>query len=167
MIRLVEPSQAYLDSYIAAYDEFAEAGVSTYGLTDARNVDVFAKFAAYRAACDLPPNRVGADYYWLVNDETMEFIGEISVRHELNDALRICGGHIGYAVRMSRWNMGWGTLMLKLALERAKARGIHRVLITCNDDNIASARVMEKNGLVLEDKVLAEGRLVRRYWKTL
>ena len=63
--------------------------------------------------------------------------------------------------------------MLQLALEIAKEMNLSRVLITCNDNNIASARVMEKNGFVLEDKVLVyseeDGKeiLTRRYWKTI
>ena len=46
-----------------------------------------------------------------------------------------------------------------------------RHLIACNNANVASARVMEKNGFVLEDKVpnVIGGKaiLTRRYWKTL
>ena len=63
------------------------------------------------------------------------------------------------------------TKMLALALEKAKAMGISPVLITCNDDNLASARVMEKNGFALGDKnmVSQDGKelLTRRYWKTI
>ena len=60
-----------------------------------------------------------------------------------------------------------------MALKIAKEMNLSRVLITCNDDNIASAHVMEKNGFVLEDKVLVfseeDGKeiLTRRYWKTI
>ena len=81
------------------------------------------------------------------------------------------GGHIGYGVRYSEWNKGYGTRMLALALERAKALGLSRVLITCNDDNLASARVMEKNGFTLEDTIPVtrdgETILTWRYWKTI
>ena len=61
--------------------------------------------------------------------------------------------------------------MLELALEKAKEMHISPVLITCNDDNIASARVMEKNGFTLRDKITVsrDGKvlLTRRYWKTI
>ena len=81
------------------------------------------------------------------------------------------GGHIGYGVRFSEWNKGYGTLMLSLALKKAKELKLERVLITCNDDNYASAKVMEKNGFTLADKVNVEEDgimyLTRRYWKTL
>lgn len=153
MIRLIEPCERYLKSYIGAYEEYAANGVSTYFFDDARAYDIFEKFDSYRNERDLKPGRVGADYYWLVDDENDHFIGEISIRHSLTDALERYGGHIGYGIRFSEWNKGYGTLMLKLALEKAKERGTTDVLITCDDDNIASARVMEKNGLVLHDKV--------------
>ena len=70
-------------------------------------------------------------------------------------------------IRSNEWGRGYGTLMLKLALEKAKARGLDKVLITCNDENLASARVMEKNGCVLENIIKVEGQTVRRYWRQL
>lgn len=171
MIKLIVPTEEYLPSYREAYEEFVRRGVSTYSFTDPSSCDIFAKFDRYRKALDLPPDRVGEDKYWLVDDEKAYFIGEIALRHRLNEALRQRGGHIGYAVRYGEWGRGYGTKMLALALEKAKERGISPVLITCNDDNLASARVMEKNGFTLADKVsLSEdGKpvLTRRYWKTI
>lgn len=167
MIILTKPEGKYLRSYMEAYDEFQAMGVSTFGLTDARACDIFEKFENYRLERNLKPDRVGSDSYWLVDDEKDYFIGEIHVRHRLNDTLRLRGGHIGYAIRYNEWGKGYGTEMLRLALPKAKARGVTKALITCNDANVASARVMEKNGFVLEDKVVAERILTRRYWKTL
>ena len=58
--------------------------------------------------------------------------------------------------------------MLGMALERAEKLGLKKVLITCNDDNFASIKVVEKNGAVLENKVTnkIKGKevLTRRYW---
>lgn len=106
-----------------------------------------------------------------MDEEARRFLGIIDIRHQLTDSLLRFGGHIGYAVRLGDWNKGYGTLMLSLALPHAKALGITRCLITCDDDNTASARVMEKNGFVLGDKVenLIDGQtvLTRRYWRTL
>lgn len=167
MIVLREPEEKYLKSYLEAYDEYAAQEISTYGMTDARSVDIFEKYDNYRHGRNLKPDRVGSDYYWLVDQERNYFIGEICIRHRLNDALRLRGGHIGYVIRYGEWGKGYGTLMLKLALEKAQARGLSKVLITCDDTNIASSRVMEHNGCVLEDKVVVEGVLNRRYWKTL
>lgn len=171
MVRLIVPNEEYLASYIDAFDEYVSNGVSTYSFTDASSCDIFAKFDRYRNERDLPPDRVGEEKYWLVDEEKAYFIGEIAIRRRLNDALALRGGHIGYGVRYSEWNRGYGTKMLALALNRAKEMRISPVLITCDDDNPASARVMEKNGFVLTDKipVLSDGKavLIRRYWKTI
>lgn len=98
-----------------------------------------------------------------------KFIGEVSIRHELTDALLRYGGNIGYGIRYSEWNKGIGTTMLSMALKYAKERlGLNRVLITCDDDNIGSARVIEKNRGILQDKIpnTIDGRdiITRRYW---
>lgn len=167
MIRLIEPCEDYLSSYMKAYDEFDAQGVTRHGLTDAREVDIFDKIDRYRKGENIPADHVRSDSYWLVDDALKFFIGEIRLRHTLNDSLRLRGGHIGYAVRYSQWNKGYGTKMLSLVLEKAKERGLTKVLCTCNDDNPASARVMEHNGFQLEDKVEVDGELIRRYWKTL
>ena len=173
MVKLIVPSGEYLDSYREAYREYAEHGVSTYAFTDASACDVFAKFERYRNERDLPPDRVGEDCYWLVDEEKGRFLGEIKIRHRLNEVLLRRGGHVGYGVRFSEWNRGYGTMMLALALEKAKEMRLSPVLVTCNDDNLASAKVIEKNGFVLENKVTVadpqsgKESLIRWYWKTL
>ncbi|MBU5228026.1 GNAT family N-acetyltransferase [Clostridium senegalense] len=171
MIKLIEANEKYLKSYIEAYDEYEDNHVTTYAFNDARSYDIFVKYDNYKNERNLKPNRVGASYFWLVDDEKDLFIGEISIRHNLTDALLQYGGHIGYGIRYSEWNKGYGTFMLKLALEKAKEMDISRILITCDDDNYASAKIMENNDMVLQDKVenLIDGQkiLTRRYWKTL
>jgi predicted acetyltransferase len=104
---------------------------------------------------------------WLV--EGKEFIGEASIRHELNDWLLREGGHVGYGIRPSRQRRGYGRLILALALAECRRLGIARVLVTCDDENVASARIIEANGGVLEN-VLDEAiqcRRLRRYWISL
>ncbi|MBQ8200566.1 MAG: GNAT family N-acetyltransferase [Clostridia bacterium] len=172
MLRLIAPCDAYLPSYTEACDEYSafprRAGNP---FSDPRSTDLLAKYERYRQARDLPPGYVGSTTLWLVDDEAQRFLGQIDIRHQLTDSLRLYGGHIGYAVRLGEWNKGYGTLMLSLALPHAQALGIRRCLITCDDDNPGSARVMEKNGFTLGDKVnnVIDGYpiITRRYWKTL
>ena len=171
MIVLTEPEPNYLSSYRAACEEYRQMGITDYSFTDPDSCDIFQKFDNYRHGRNLKPNRVSSDYYWLVDEEAERFLGEITLRHALSDALRICGGHIGYGVRYGYWNKGYATRMVSAALERAKQLGLARVLITCDDQNSASARVAEKTGFLLEDKVEytenGEKFLIRRYWKTI
>ena len=171
MIKLVEPCSRYLQSYKVAFAEYQEHYISDYCFSDASTMDIFEKFDNYRCERNLKPGRVGAHFFWLVDDERGHFIGEISIRHELNAVLEQYGGHIGYGIRYSEWNKGYGTLMLKLALPEAEKLGLKRVLITCDEDNIGSARVMEKNDFVLADKVqnIIAGKTIMtcRYWKVI
>ena len=172
MPRLITPCEEYLASYTAAFDEY-EGYPRAAGnpFSNPHTTDLLARFERYRNAQDLPEGYVGSSSFWLVDDEAHRFLGEIDIRHSLTERLLRYGGHIGYAVRLGEWNKGYGTLMLSLALPRAKALGITRCLITCDDDNPASARVMEKNGFTLGDKVpnTIDGRAIitRRYWKEL
>ncbi len=167
MLKLIVPEERYLPSFIEAYDEYVNNGVKTYHFDNARAYDVFEKFERFRRGENLNPGIVGADFYWLVDDHKDYFVGEISIRHRLNNALEKRGGHIGYGIRVSEWNKGFGTFILKLGFEKAKARGLSKLMITCNDDNIGSARVMEKNGMILQDKIenIVDGKqiITRRY----
>ena len=97
--------------------------------------------------------------------ENGRIIGTIQIRHELNEYLINIGGHIGYGVRPSERRKGYGTQMLALALIECRSLGIRRALVTCDKDNRASARTIEKNGGVFENEFIEEnGNAVRRYW---
>lgn len=111
----------------------------------------------------LPQGWVPASTYWLVSCERI--VGTSNLRHKLNDFLENCGGHIGYSVRPSQRGKGYATKILALTLEKAKELRIKRILITCDDDNIASAKVIEKNGGKLADKRMSKDSTVpkRRY----
>nr|WP_319464069.1 GNAT family N-acetyltransferase [Micromonospora sp. RTP1Z1] len=74
------------------------------------------------------------------------------------------GGHIGYGVRPSARRRGVATFALGVALSEAARRGIDPVLVTCDDDNTASARIIERHGGVLEDVRDTELGRIRRYW---
>lgn len=54
-------------------------------------------------------------------------------------------------------------------LKQAKTCEIDTVLMTCNDINYASAKIIEANQGVLAEKVIdsSDQMLVRRYWITL
>lgn len=96
------------------------------------------------------------------------FIGKVNIRHRLNKNLLKAGGHIGYTIRPSERRKGYGTLILRLALPKAKALGIKKALITCYEDNIGSRKIIEANGGVLEDTATTnEGVVKRRYWITI
>lgn len=99
--------------------------------------------------------------------EQNRFVGAVNIRHYLNENLLLGGGHIGDGVRPSERGKGIGTRMIALALEECRRLGIDRVLMTCDKDNVASAKTIRNNGGVLENEVLIDGEIVQRYWISL
>jgi predicted acetyltransferase len=123
-----------------------------------------AQIERFRRGVALQPRLVPSSEFWLVKGRRI--LGRISVRHRLNANLEIEGGHIGYDVRPSERRKGYGSLMLKLALEEARKMGLKRVLITCDTDNIASAKIIEKNGGIFEGHDISpmSGKQLNQYW---
>jgi predicted acetyltransferase len=62
------------------------------------------------------------------------------------------GGHIGYDVRPSARRRGHATAMLRAALPVGRSLGIESALVTCDVDNVASRKVIGRNGGLLEDQ---------------
>lgn len=112
---------------------------------------------------DLPPDRVRADY--LVAEVHGELVGRTSIRYALTPRLLDVGGHVGYAVDPAHRRRGHASEILRQSIARLAAAGVDRVLVTCDDDNVASAAVIERCGGSLEDvRAHGEGPGKRRYW---
>ena len=164
MESLVRPDTALHKSFVEAVEEFHQEGRSTrLSLPELLEPAVFDSYIH-----DLieesnedearPEWMVPQTTFWWISGST--FIGRISVRHRLTDQLRAVGGHIGYEVRPSQRRRGHATAMLAAVLPEAARLGIDAVLVTCDDTNTASKRVIEKNGGVLEDA--SGGKM--RFW---
>ena len=102
--------------------------------------------------------------YFCLDGERDIFVGEVSIRHYLNDDLLLTGGHIGDGVRPSERRKGVATAMIGLALDECRRLGIERVLMTCDKTNIGSAKSIMNNGVVLENEVERDGETVLRFW---
>lgn len=110
---------------------------------------------------DMPPSSL------LFAFEQGRIVGRASIRHKLEPPFGKVAGHIGYAVLPEFRNRGYATQILRLAVRFARAElGLDRVLVTCDDDNAASMRVIEKNHGVFEDIYRGDTlrRPKRRYW---
>ena len=92
--------------------------------------------------------------------------GRASVRHTLNDYLARQGGHIGYGVLATHRRQGHAIEILRQSLVVARSLGVDRVLVTCDDDNLGSATVIERCGGVFESIVgdIVTDEPIRRYW---
>ena len=85
------------------------------------------------------------------------FCGSINVRYlpGTEELPPHVSGHVGYSVVPAKRNRGYATQALRLVLPVARGFGLSRVRVTCDPGNLASRRVIERNGGVLS----GEGQL--------
>lgn len=172
-IQLVPLSLAMQPAFMELLRDFTQAGPGRY---DEDLLEVQKDFAAYVCRLEeasqgikLAPGHVAQSTYWL-QDGVGNLLGGIRLRHTLTPLLAREGGHIGYDIRPSMRRRGYGTAQLALLLPIARERGLDHVLVTCKRDNIASARIIEKNGGLFENELLSwrfPDIWFRRYWITL
>lgn len=162
---LARPSEQYKAGYIESVYEYImeNLGVSWNPQILEEHFDDY--LATLRdAETDPLQGDVPTSYYWLIVDG-QTYAGELELRHYLNASLERFGGHIGYKIRPTMRRQGYGTLICELGILEARRMGITDVLITCDDDNIGSQKVIEANGGILQDKINNQrGVLTRRYW---
>lgn len=102
---------------------------------------------------------------FLAFDSVGKLVGISDIRLGTNDFIQTFAGQIGYSVRPSQRKRGYASEILKLTLMEAAKCGLSKILITCNEPNIASAKVIEKNGGVLEKIIPHPGFSdVKRYY---
>ncbi len=181
MAELVRPDPRYQRSFLDAVREirFLEEDERYAGLTiigqvgdfegeffpfeSLHDLDTFTEFCRRLRELELtttwlPEGIVPSTTLWWVDGE--EYLGRLSIRHSLTPWLLELGGHIGYVVRPSARRMGNATAMLIAALPFCHELGIDPVLVTCDDTNEPSRKVIEAAGGVYEDH--REDKL--RFW---
>jgi predicted acetyltransferase len=123
-----------------------------------------ARLERLRLGVDLPAGMVPATF--LVAEVDGQVVGRVSIRHDLNAYLAQVGGHIGYGVRPGFRRRGYATGILRQSLAVAASIGLERVLVTCDADNVGSAKVIQNCGGVLENVVPGSDAAVPkcRYW---
>lgn len=124
--------------------EEAGYGNSAHGLTYEAFKEWLIKMDGYDRGENMPDWMVPSTEYWFIVDGVI--VGNIRLRHFLNEGLRKNGGHIGYAIAKPYRQKGYATLMLAAILQEARKLGLEEVMITANIDNIASRKTIERNG---------------------
>lgn len=168
-MQLIHPTVELEASHVSLVNEFRERGEPFIPWIIGEAYDTFAEYVRkLRQARDgvgLPVGFVPHSTFWLV-DGAGEIVAVSNLRHELNEALLAHGGHVGYGVRPSERGRGYATELLRLTLLEARQLGIERALVTCDKLNAASAKVIQKNGGILENEQFVSelGKTVSRYW---
>ena len=167
-IILVKPNLSYADEIIKYKEEsLAESPIinGSAGLDRFSSIEIWFEELKKRSCEDtVPKGLVPSSTYLAVREKDNYIVGMIDIRHYLNEYLTQAGGHIGYGVRKTERNKGYAKQMLKLALEKCKELKIKKVLITCDEDNIASEKVILSANAKLEDIRNVDGENKKRFW---
>jgi len=167
-IILVKPNLSYADEIIKYKEEsLAESPIinGSAGLDRFSSIEIWFEELKKRSCEDtVPKGLVPSSTYLAVREKDNYIVGMIDIRHYLNEYLTQVGGNIGYGVRKTERNKGYAKQMLKLALEKCKELKIKKVLITCDEDNIASEKVILSANAKLEDIRNVDGENKKRFW---
>lgn len=163
-----KPKEADIPEIEAFKKEFQEAGSGMDGTSILCNVDAaeWLKFNRDMERCTTP-NYVSSLQYGLFDANTDRLLGLLQIRLELKGYLIEFGGHIGYCVRPSERRKGYAKQMLREALMICEANGLTKVLLTCLEDNIGSAKTIEDCGGQYEKTVFDDKNYqanMKRYW---
>ena len=146
-------------------EEFAASGETEidgyFGRSEWTHAETVAAFVRWSDG-EPPKGWVPSTTSFLVDEGRI--LGVSNLRHWLTPHLLEQGGHVGYSVRRSERNRGHATRLLRNAARKARRLGVERLLVTCDADNIASARVIERCGGDLENEVPTDDAPIRRYW---
>jgi len=168
-MELVAPSLIFQSGFARFSDDFSQNDTenSEYYREGKANFSKYVQCLSDEAkGLNLREGYVPCSHFWLVNPEKI-IVGAIRVRHNIdNEFLSLEAGHIGYDIAPSHRGQGNGKLMLKLALTKATELGVFRALLTADEDNVASRKVIEANGGEFEKIVMGKvfPNPLARYW---
>lgn len=163
-LKLEMPSMTYWDSYFQSYDEIDHEGcVKGMDWDGSSDPCIYIQDAQDMRDGNNLDGLVPATNFWIMFGD--EYVGRMSIRHELNEWLRNYGGHVGYEIKTSARKNGYATKAMKLAVDYCKdVLGLNELLVTCADNNIPSIKIIENiGGVLIESKNDQEGRLSRYY----
>lgn len=165
MINFVFPEEKNARDVLEFYAAFKSSGGECIGCKNGDNYPVWLnEMQNRREGENLPEGYVRENFYLCYLGDAL--IGVFSLKFELTPYLFSYGGHIGYAVAPAYRNCGYATEILRLGVDLAKDLGFEKLLLVCDDDNIASEKVILKNGGVFENKLFDEEEnvFVKRFW---
>ena len=171
-LELVFPSKEYkrkVEEYLQEFFDNGEYEIAgDGGLDRIKNFDEWLrKIQNDLSEENIEDNRIPATLYLTIRKSDNKIVGNLQIRHKLNDKLLLYGGHIGDSVRPSERKKGYATEQIRLALQKCKELGIDNVLMDCDKSNIGSAKSIQNNGGILENEIYVDSKLIQRYWISL
>ena len=166
-LRLVKAAKEYQVQITDMLDEWYSSGEKIVPYT-IRRLD-YHDFEYYCENLEVKHTKEGMvpdSTFFCLDEDRNIMVGAVNIRHYLNEALLLNGGHIGDGVRPGERKKGYGTAIIGLALEECKKLGINKVLICCDKTNIGSAKTIINNGGVLENEIVVDNITEQRFWIT-
>ena len=165
-MKIVRPSEAYLESYKKALIRATSSGTAAYLEEAQRDLSEIETDPTSFLAKQDDPKALGGDVKlpdgslvprlpgitrWMWDGQVC---GSINFRWQAGstELPPHCLGHIGYEVFSWKRNRGYASEALKQILPEAVKLEMPFVELTTDVDNLISQRVIEKNGGVLHEK---------------
>jgi len=101
-------------------------------------------------ATESPWNAAAEIYDMMVDGQA---VGHVSLRLEDKPWILAYIGHIGYRVKPEHQGHHYAEAACRLVLPIARGRGLTTVWISCNPDNTASVRTIERLGATYVDTI--------------
>lgn len=177
-IKLAEPTAEYADDLWAFRQEIIEIDADSddqfagcMSLDKCKSAEEWIRICSLRKSeetCESVGTTVSSHTYLAIRQSDNRIVGVIDLRHHIDHPiLGTWGGHCGYSVRPSERKKGYATEMLRLDILKAKELGIGKLLVTCDEGNIASEKTIIANGGVYESTIDVDGDKMKRYWITV
>ncbi|MGL5755857.1 MAG: GNAT family N-acetyltransferase [Paraclostridium sp.] len=169
-IKLIKPNLEYADDIMEYRREFLESGEDLAGCGNLRWCSTAKEWIdrinLIESERTCPSDMVTSNVYIAVRLTDNKIVGVIDFRHHIDNhpILSVWGGNIGYSVRSCERKKGYATEMLRQIIINCKEYGLDKVLITCDNDNLGSEKVILANNGVFENEVEVGETTKKRYW---
>lgn len=170
-IQLIHPQPKWQDSFNDLLNEAKSVNeVSELGHAYRPNEDFSAMYIRLKnreQGINIHPRDVPSCLYWILDMKSEMIVGTLDMRYKIIGDYFDRLGHVAYYIKPSERKKGYATEALRQVLELYKIRKEKKILITCYKDNIASLKVIQKNGGILESEKADpqnSAHILQRWW---
>ena len=140
-MQIVKANLSHFEAFEQYVEKCAQAGMEMYVAAQSDSEALLKKRIGYAKGEGLPEGWTPSSTYFCIEEGMI--LGSIRVRNGNNDYLENVIGHIGYETAPDAQGKGIATFMLNWV----KAEVLEgSAIVTCDVNNIASRRVIEKAG---------------------